>query len=603
MLFKRRIKDFASTATEADLKTGNYLALDGNEGTKRLPAEAVAKAEYIVEMSSSVGVGGNFPNVLLLGQNGKSFRVIIKKETSGTFRFTAYASVSGSLVNLGVIECVNPSEHEASSVITMPEGSNERLILNNGSGYELTVAVAVYGGMKKEILDNYYGIKDEKKRAENYEAANDLTINSLKETSQRKHVFRYFNELENSIEGVFLYGLDSTKQYALRYYVSGSFKTWQLFVLTSNWEAIANIPTSQQPKSGVYEFVKISNGEKCGYISLRKEPPSSTTDHMELRTPVCFNLDYNAVLSLAQKVNEDHVEVVEINVNQAGSGDFTTIDDALTSIEDSSKQKQYKVFVHEGTYNIEAEVFGGDYSQQKEGLFIPNFVSLIGVGKRENIIIDGRLDSSNINISQSTAFSTINSVGNVNLENLTIYAKNCRYCWHSDGGWTNPNPGVKMTAKNCHFKNFLPDSTDASRLWQDNSGVGFGLQSGEVFEAEHCVFETEGAKNGVPAFGSHNWDKRTLMPFPCIQKFVSCEFKNTQKFAFRTGWLGSGSDDQVSFVGCKFSYDGSNSNIWLHDESNQNIPCDYSLYLAANKNVHITADKAYKKLEVLTDNT
>ena len=38
------IKSIDSCATEADLKAGNYLALDGAEGTKKLPAEAVAKS-------------------------------------------------------------------------------------------------------------------------------------------------------------------------------------------------------------------------------------------------------------------------------------------------------------------------------------------------------------------------------------------------------------------------------------------------------------------------------------------------------------------------------------------------------------------------------
>lgn len=43
----KRISQLAQTATEADLKAGNYFALDGADGTKRLPAEAVAKAESI----------------------------------------------------------------------------------------------------------------------------------------------------------------------------------------------------------------------------------------------------------------------------------------------------------------------------------------------------------------------------------------------------------------------------------------------------------------------------------------------------------------------------------------------------------------------------
>lgn len=40
----KRIKDLSTTATEADLVAGNYFALDGSAGTKKLPAEDVANA-------------------------------------------------------------------------------------------------------------------------------------------------------------------------------------------------------------------------------------------------------------------------------------------------------------------------------------------------------------------------------------------------------------------------------------------------------------------------------------------------------------------------------------------------------------------------------
>lgn len=38
----KRIKDLATTATEADLVSGNYFALDGSAGTKKLPGDCIA---------------------------------------------------------------------------------------------------------------------------------------------------------------------------------------------------------------------------------------------------------------------------------------------------------------------------------------------------------------------------------------------------------------------------------------------------------------------------------------------------------------------------------------------------------------------------------
>lgn len=46
----KRIIQLFQDATEADLKSGNYLVIDGADGTKRLPAELVAKASDIKEI-------------------------------------------------------------------------------------------------------------------------------------------------------------------------------------------------------------------------------------------------------------------------------------------------------------------------------------------------------------------------------------------------------------------------------------------------------------------------------------------------------------------------------------------------------------------------
>ena len=601
------IHSLNDTATETDLVAGNYLALDGIAGTKKLPAEDVLGASNLFSFSKTetIASGYNFSNIKIIGFNEKDIRVTLTKNISGLFKFVAYVSVSGSLVQVGVIECTTASEHRASAVLSIPAGSNERLILNNASGYELTITADVTGNFAKKIADVSEELFAETKRATGAENANAGNISTLDNAWMRRHVFRYKSELESVVDGVYLFGIPSNKQYALRRYVDGSFKNWQLFELNRNWSIVGNTINGKSPKDGVYEIVKTNdNSVVVGYISERKEPPTTTTDFEELRVETCFDIHYNPSLALWTNCYRKYPSVVEINVKTDGTGDYTKIKDALDSITDSSEAKQYVVYIHEGTYNIEDEVFGGDYSQQPTGLFIPDYVSLVGVGKRANIVIDGRLDSNNINISQSTAFSTVNSLGNVSLENLTIYAKNCRYCWHSDGGWTTPNPNVTMKAKNCHFKNFAPDSSDATLLWQNNTAVGFGLQSGEKFIAERCVFETDAAKTGVPAYGSHNWDKRSLPPVPCIQQFTECEFKNTTyNIAFRVGYLGSETDDQVIINGCKFSYDGSNPNIWVHDEANASIPCDYWLYLVANKQVHITADAVYKKFEILSDNS
>lgn len=48
---KRRIKDLTTTATAADLKSGNFLPLDGAEGTKKVPAELLKVPTTLAALS------------------------------------------------------------------------------------------------------------------------------------------------------------------------------------------------------------------------------------------------------------------------------------------------------------------------------------------------------------------------------------------------------------------------------------------------------------------------------------------------------------------------------------------------------------------------
>lgn len=87
-----RIKDLSTTATEADLVSGNYLALDGSAGTKKLPAEDVAKRSIqdeqvatgvILSATASVTISANqessaFLNLSRTIPSGSVMRIIPK---------------------------------------------------------------------------------------------------------------------------------------------------------------------------------------------------------------------------------------------------------------------------------------------------------------------------------------------------------------------------------------------------------------------------------------------------------------------------------------------------------------------------------------------
>lgn len=118
-------------------------------------------------------------------------------------------------------------------------------------------------------------------------------------------------------------------------------------------------------------------------------------------------------------------------VRKDGLGDFTSVVDAVKSINDSSETNIYDIYIYEGEYDIVKEYFGEkDYTDTNDkGLILPDYVNLIGLGDRDKVILKGEMPDS-IKYRTSQSFSTLNTRYNNNICNLTITAYNCRYPMH-----------------------------------------------------------------------------------------------------------------------------------------------------------------------------
>lgn len=141
-----------------------------------------------------------------------------------------------------------------------------------------------------------------------------------------------------------------------------------------------------------------------------------------------FNEDIlNRVLELEKKSPNHKALIVDKN----GLGDFTSVVDAVKSINDSSETNVYDIYINEGEYNIIEEYFGEeDYTDANDkGLSLPDYVNLIGLGDRDKVILKGEMPDS-IKYRTSQAFSTLNVKYNNNIYNMTITAYNCRYPMH-----------------------------------------------------------------------------------------------------------------------------------------------------------------------------
>ena len=168
-----------------------------------------------------------------------------------------------------------------------------------------------------------------------------------------------------------------------------------------------------------------------------------------------------------------------VNRIEVGTGkQYTSLIDAVNSISDASAINQYEIYLYEGTYNtIDPSAIGSSYY----GLIIPDYVSIIGVGSRDSIIITAECPSDKL--SYANNISTLNFRDNGRLENVTVVAKNLRYCNHDDY-MTNNQLIVEHKYVNVKFVMQAIDGADVV-----GACVGIGAMYDKKIEFIRCDFE------------------------------------------------------------------------------------------------------------------
>lgn len=274
-----------------------------------------------------------------------------------------------------------------------------------------------------------------------------------------------------------------------------------------------------------------------------------------------------------------------ITVKKDGTGDYTRITDAVGSIPANNPDNiEYNIHIYPGTYDI-ANDFFSDGLYSTAGILLPNNVNLIGIGKREDIILSGSLPTAGNSLSISSAFSTLNLKYSNRLENLTVIAQNCRYAVHdeSNGAITD----YKRVVKNCLFIH----KGNAKGFWKYPDAYGQGMSSGSESTFTDCAFELQDstyAKSSEPNAGyichnNHNFKKKSEAIFK------KCTFKNLYApTCFRCGSMGSGTTDNIKFYGCTFEGHGNESTIVVREElANSGVGIDYNIEGIANKNATV----------------
>lgn len=248
----------------------------------------------------------------------------------------------------------------------------------------------------------------------------------------------------------------------------------------------------------------------------------------------------------------------EITVDVNGSGDFEKLQDAIESIVGNSKNNRFIIYIKEGEYDLAEGITDGENDSSVIGLTIPNWVTLKGLGNRENVVLKAKF------INKMQYVSTLNFKETGAIENLTVTGENTRYVIHDD--FARESNGYKRIVKHCIIKGI---TTYYSTVY------GAGTGDGADWEFEDVVFDgSQVGANSRPAntFTVHNvlasQKNRNIVFKNCI--FVSTNEKNVKfkTLAYRTS---TGADNannmltNVSLYGCKF--DGTSKGFELVEEN------------------------------------
>ena len=271
---------------------------------------------------------------------------------------------------------------------------------------------------------------------------------------------------------------------------------------------------------------------------------SGVGNALSFRTPV--NCRYVRFSCQTAKLNELKFQLKKDRVVELIVGPDTgvgSLRDVLEKVTFANEDCEVKIYLQEGTYDVFSYYsFEEVESTSFRGLPVPNYVTLIGVGNRENTIITGFLPEGHTSTTGARV-STINLLGNGDIENITVKAKNLRYAIHDDV----PVSNVRRKVINCSVQYLAPHKDGYG--W--GTAYGAGCLTGSTMEFEDSEFITY-ITNTAP-FGFHN---NVNFIKPSQWKFKNCGFINyADHLSFSAGSMGSGVKDLIEFIGCYFTGD------------------------------------------------
>lgn len=178
----------------------------------------------------------------------------------------------------------------------------------------------------------------------------------------------------------------------------------------------------------------------------------------------------------------------EYTVKKDGTGDFSTLSEAVKSVGGGSKEKPKTIYIYSGEYDILQEL-GGDAwlrtvettNSERMGIELPDYVNVIGVGD-----VRLKLEVPDEKTTQNTSkrISILNCWKHNVIKNLKLTVRNTRYAVHDETN--NQFHNNDMTYIDCVFEH----KGNKSGVWNSTQAYAAGMGSGGNYLFDNCTFKS-----------------------------------------------------------------------------------------------------------------
>ena len=513
------IHKLSTTATESDLVAGNYLALDGSAGTKKLPAEYVAKRSVQDKLLDD-------------NENGNLGVYSIDEDKEAEFVSGGFNASNGDVTpspsgTRAVCETFfEISKSGASIVITSQSGCYFLYYSNNDesdflgssggwvdvkNGVVITEAIAgakyvrfgLYSPTATAIVKEERDATGLNKDVEEMkpQVANLVSIvgnHSDVENVSVTMVAGAFNVNNGDFtpsesgnrsgcETFFEIPTDGRKV------VLSSASNGCIFFYSNNTEASFISNSGVWTNLNTYDIVDSAPATAkyfriMGYSSTQSVSMSLVLD----ATGLCK--DVEDLQTIAQELGVFGNDIIFVEPN--GRGSYTTIEDALANAGDTPS-KHVTIIVMAGTYYPAPKLGTPIYQEGNRNL------SLIGVDKNSCILVD---DIGYYRYQDDVDTAPLRLSGNVLIKNLTIKSLSTNYATaKAEYGWTSTT-NQRAYCIHTDFSKTDGDVTEINNCKLVNDHfccIGFGLRKESLLRIVDVEMET--TANGAESGGFQNY--------------------------------------------------------------------------------------------------